>query len=270
MTEDAPPTNGEAPGLSAERSRVRTASTATERDQDTPRRITCESCNAFDQFWAIYPRKVGKNNARTQWRRTAHRHHAEILRAATAYADDPSLPEQAQFIPYASKWLSERRWADKTFLTPGHPAPEPAEPLPSPSTRLHAINVRIKDGGAAGIASVAADLAADQELLALVLTEYRHFSSATARGTTVARYLRSLVPALADLAEGDSPIRNLAVAVESAARIAYVTRIPLSSWGASFSALSARHVPHDIFTRIMAEGQASAAEWADDVKDLLT
>ncbi|WP_199721596.1 hypothetical protein [Cellulomonas rhizosphaerae] len=76
--------------------------------------------HGFDQFWEQYPRKVGKQAARTAYgKATRTVTPAKLLAAAHRYAQDPNLPEK-EFIPHPSTWLNEGRWDD--------------EPLPARST----------------------------------------------------------------------------------------------------------------------------------------
>lgn len=84
------------------------------------------SLTAFDQFWAAYPRKVGKPAAQRMWKKTWMVH-------AEAEGIDPSKPwlmdrilaglerwkqteqwqkEGGQFIPHPATFLNQRRWED--------------------------------------------------------------------------------------------------------------------------------------------------------------
>jgi hypothetical protein len=68
--------------------------------------------NGFLDFYAMYPRKVGRDAARKAYvSATKRATSAEILVGAHRYAIDPNLPE-AQYIPHPSKWLNDGRWAD--------------------------------------------------------------------------------------------------------------------------------------------------------------
>jgi len=66
----------------------------------------------FDQFWAIYPRRVSRQDAMKAYghaRVTATAE--EILAGARAYLDH--LPEDIRFVPYAASWLRASRWQDE-------------------------------------------------------------------------------------------------------------------------------------------------------------
>lgn len=90
----------------------------------TPRSVSTREREdaAFGRFWAAYPRKVGKADARKAfakaWRKLPPMEEEPILtggleRAKAAWVD-------AQFIPHAATWLNGERWQDE---------PEPIIPL---------------------------------------------------------------------------------------------------------------------------------------------
>ncbi len=67
----------------------------------------------FEEFWVIYPRKVGRAAARAKFVSLAKvTDVAKILDGARRYANDPNLPEK-QFIPYPTTWLNQGRWEDE-------------------------------------------------------------------------------------------------------------------------------------------------------------
>ena len=66
----------------------------------------------FDDFWAAYPRRVGKDDARRVWDKARGRASVEeILDGAKRLAEDPNLPEK-QFIPHPATWLARGGWSD--------------------------------------------------------------------------------------------------------------------------------------------------------------
>ena len=72
-----------------------------------------DSSEAFDTFWQLYPRKVGKKGAIKAFALAAKKTDpALIIAGASRYAADPNLPEK-QFIPYPCKWLSDGHWDDE-------------------------------------------------------------------------------------------------------------------------------------------------------------
>ena len=78
----------------------------------------------FDEFWAAYPRKVGKAYARTAWRKALKRGaDPAVVTAAvpkhTAYWRATNTP--AQYIPYPATWLNGERYDDEITLQPAAP-----------------------------------------------------------------------------------------------------------------------------------------------------
>lgn len=65
---------------------------------------------AFEEFWLVYPRKVGKGHARKAWDRAIKQASAEdLIRGAVRLARQ-NLEER--FTPHASTWLNGERWLD--------------------------------------------------------------------------------------------------------------------------------------------------------------
>jgi hypothetical protein len=76
----------------------------------------------FDEFWANYPRKTDKANARKAWAKAVKKTEpAKIVTAAAALA--ASKPEP-RFTAHASTWLNGERWEDQplTLVPGGSPA----------------------------------------------------------------------------------------------------------------------------------------------------
>jgi len=65
----------------------------------------------FDEFWAAYPRKVGKGQARKAYATALKTTDAAIL--LTAVQRIPK-PEDMEFFPHPSTWLNGERWLDET------------------------------------------------------------------------------------------------------------------------------------------------------------
>lgn len=64
----------------------------------------------FARFWAAYPRKVGKGQARKAWAAATGRFPASEVLAGLQGAKWPS---DARYIPYPATWLNGERWADQ-------------------------------------------------------------------------------------------------------------------------------------------------------------
>lgn len=69
---------------------------------------------AFDEFWALYPRKVGKGAARTAYAKARRKaEHRAITDAVMAYAEHHRARRtEPQFIANAATWLNQERWDD--------------------------------------------------------------------------------------------------------------------------------------------------------------
>ena len=69
----------------------------------------------FDQFWAIYPKKVAKADARKAWLQTKDLRPdiAKLLSAVTAACKTEQwMKSGGSFIPHAATWLRGERWDD--------------------------------------------------------------------------------------------------------------------------------------------------------------
>lgn len=87
----------------------------------------------FDEFWAVYPRKVAKKAARTAWDRITRSGDLEALTDEMAaglsawlafWKAEHATPHGAlvlDYIPYPATWLNQRRWEDQ----PAKEAPAP-------------------------------------------------------------------------------------------------------------------------------------------------
>lgn len=75
---------------------------------------------AFDEFWAAYPKKVGKDAARKAFAK--RRPDADLLDAMLSALSAQSRSEQwrrdgGRFVPHPSTWLNEGRWQDEPERT---------------------------------------------------------------------------------------------------------------------------------------------------------
>lgn len=104
--------------------------------------LRVESTDAgFDEFWAVYPRKVSKGDARRVWPAAVKRagSGSVIVQGATRYAAERS-GQDPSFTAHPSTWLRGDRWADEpTRSSPkqsGRYEPSPEERRDGPSGRL--------------------------------------------------------------------------------------------------------------------------------------
>jgi hypothetical protein len=85
--------------------------------------------DGFDEFWAIYPRKVAKGAARKAWKTALKKANKDdILAGAILYASIRRYQDDT-FTAHPSTWLNAERWADETMLDDNDPEPE-LESLP--------------------------------------------------------------------------------------------------------------------------------------------
>lgn len=80
------------------------------------------SPSSFDEFWELYPRKLGTGEAKQAFWKAVKTHGVDVvLQGAARLANDPNLPAP-QYIPRAATWLNQERWADDPYAAP---LPEP-------------------------------------------------------------------------------------------------------------------------------------------------
>ena len=73
------------------------------------RKPTDTGNRCFDQFWAAYPRKVGKEKAKRAFEKIQP---SETERQRKVYHWGK---ENWKFIPHPATWLNQRRWEDETI-----------------------------------------------------------------------------------------------------------------------------------------------------------
>ncbi len=69
----------------------------------------------FEKFWAIYPRKMNKGDARKAWAQTKEIRPTteQLLKAViAAKAGEQWSQEGGKWIPYPASWLRGERWED--------------------------------------------------------------------------------------------------------------------------------------------------------------
>lgn len=64
----------------------------------------------FEDFWAAYPRRVGKAAARRSWEKAMKVTTPDVIGAALRAAE---WPEDPQYIPHPATWLNQGRWDDQ-------------------------------------------------------------------------------------------------------------------------------------------------------------
>jgi hypothetical protein len=73
-----------------------------------------KNLQAFDEFWEIYPRHVGKPKARSAFKQALKRAGAEdILLGAKRYAEDPNRTDE--YTAHPTTWLHRDGWEDEAL-----------------------------------------------------------------------------------------------------------------------------------------------------------
>lgn len=70
------------------------------------------SASAFEEFWARYPRKVGKKAAQREWEK-AHVTPELFAKMQHTLTWEIEQWDDPQFIPHPKTWLSQGRWDDQ-------------------------------------------------------------------------------------------------------------------------------------------------------------
>lgn len=84
-----------------------------EEDHPEEAAIELRAMASFEDFWAVWPKKVAKPDAKRAWDKVTVVVEGErIIAAAIAYRDNPGIPER-QFIPYPATWLNRAGWDDE-------------------------------------------------------------------------------------------------------------------------------------------------------------
>lgn len=79
----------------------------------------------FDRFWAIYPRKTGKGEARKAWLKAIVLATPDLIIAGVERYAPTRIGEDPKYTPLPTTWLNQQRWED-----------EPETPRPAgPQTR---------------------------------------------------------------------------------------------------------------------------------------
>lgn len=83
-------------------------------EKNTIEKNTIES-ETFDQFWEIYPNRLGKGEARVSFTKAVAKVGLDsVMNGVKRLAEDPNLPPK-QYIPRPSTWLNQERWDDDPY-----------------------------------------------------------------------------------------------------------------------------------------------------------
>lgn len=95
-------------------------------DKDKDKEVnlkTSREPDGFAEFWAAYPKKVGKGAAEASWRK--HRPPLQTVLIAIKHASesDQWRKDSGQFIPNPATWLNQKRWEDGAQTSNGAKEP---------------------------------------------------------------------------------------------------------------------------------------------------
>ena len=128
------------------------------KDKDKDKELKTSS---FDEFWSVYPRKVGKQDALKAFERALRLATAEeIVTGAQRYADDRN--RLAEFTAHPATWLNRGSWSDEplpnrasnadlrleqkpTYVPPRFVAEERVEAVPMPDSVKQLFRKTISD-----------------------------------------------------------------------------------------------------------------------------
>ena len=85
--------------------------------------------DAFAEFWAAYPRRVGKGAARKAWAKVIKNgaDPQEVILGARRYSTDPRRAQaDIKYTAHPATWLNAERWSDED---------QPAQPVEATGTR---------------------------------------------------------------------------------------------------------------------------------------
>lgn len=89
-----------------------------------------ELSSGFDEFWKLWPSKLGRTEAVTAWNKATKKVHPDIIIAGLNNALPEFATRDPKYIPRASTWLNKERWTDE--YAPAQPEPEQKPELVRP------------------------------------------------------------------------------------------------------------------------------------------
>lgn len=83
--------------------------------------VPLQGTSEFDEFWKVYPRKIGKEAARKAWEKAKGKPAVgDILVAIEQQKQSEQWKKDGgQFIPHPATWLNQGRWADEPVESTG-------------------------------------------------------------------------------------------------------------------------------------------------------
>ena len=83
-----------------------------DQDKDKKKRADAKT-DDFDAFWAVYPRKVGKGDAKKAFAKVKAPVSVLISAVNTQKQSQQWLKDNGQYIPNPATWLNQGRWEDE-------------------------------------------------------------------------------------------------------------------------------------------------------------
>ena len=72
----------------------------------------------FDDFFVLYPRKVGKGAARAAWAKAIKKADPVMILGRAAIYAQQVVGHDMKFVPHPATWLNQERWEDDTTSMP--------------------------------------------------------------------------------------------------------------------------------------------------------
>jgi hypothetical protein len=121
----------------------------------------------FEDFWAAYPRRVGKGVARAAWAKAILKASPEAIIAAVTAQVYAGCFKDIMFTPHPSTWLNAERWDDEIA------AALPATAAGSLAVRFRAAALAGNDAGKAAVKAEARDRGVDWKDVVSAMVELR-------------------------------------------------------------------------------------------------
>jgi hypothetical protein len=109
------------------KNKVKDSSSTATPSTDRPPKPGSDDDPAFVRFWAAYPRRIGKGQARKAWASAIKKTDPEDVIAAASRFTSQRGHEDPKFTPYPGTWLNGERWNDSPDPAPTA-APGPVMP----------------------------------------------------------------------------------------------------------------------------------------------
>lgn len=103
------PLNGNTPSNNQKEEEQKPTTPSMTTIQKAPPKPSEASPDGFDEFWAAYPRRVAKTQARAAWKKNK----CVLAEVLPSLEQQKKLWKDTQFIPHPTTWINQRRWEDE-------------------------------------------------------------------------------------------------------------------------------------------------------------